>query len=48
MTKLLCILDYTYFNYLAQQAGGLTDVMLTKIPTQSNRARNWLAGLEFI
>jgi Fe(3+) dicitrate transport protein len=37
--------DYTYFNYLAQQAGGLTDVQ----PTQSNRARNWFAGrLEFI
>jgi outer membrane receptor for Fe3+-dicitrate len=22
--------DYTYFNYLAQQAGGLTDVMFNK------------------
>ncbi|WP_418263145.1 TonB-dependent receptor domain-containing protein [Flavobacterium faecale] len=36
-------LDYTYFNYLAQQAGGLTDVMFQKDPTQSNRERNWFA-----
>jgi Fe(3+) dicitrate transport protein len=35
--------DYTYFNYLAQQAGGLTDVMFLEDPTQSNRARNWFA-----
>ena len=35
--------DYTYFNYLAQQAGGLTDVMFNQNPTQSNRARNWFA-----
>ena len=35
--------DYTYFNYLAQQAGGLTDVMFEKDPTQSNRTRNWFA-----
>lgn len=33
--------DYTYFNYLAQQAGGLTDVMFNQDPTQSNRSRNW-------
>jgi Fe(3+) dicitrate transport protein len=33
--------DYTYFNYLAQQAGGLTDVMFKT--TQSNRSRNWFA-----
>jgi Fe(3+) dicitrate transport protein len=33
--------DYTYFDYLAQQAGGLTDVMFNEDPTQSNRARNW-------
>jgi Fe(3+) dicitrate transport protein len=42
MTKLLCIL-ITYFNYLAQQAGGLTDVMFNQNPTQSNRSRNWFA-----
>ena len=35
--------DYTYFNYLAQQAGGLTDVMFNQNPTQSNRSRNWFA-----
>ena len=33
--------DYTYFNYLAQQAGGLTDVMFNQNPQQSNRTRNW-------
>lgn len=33
--------DYTYFNYLAQQAGGLTDPMFYENPRQSNRARNW-------
>ncbi|WPR73248.1 TonB-dependent receptor [Flavobacterium sp. NG2] len=36
-------LDYTHFNYLAQQAGGLTDVMFKEDPTQSNRTRNWFA-----
>ena len=35
--------DYTYFNYLAQQAGGLTDVMFNENPEQSNRSRNWFA-----
>lgn len=35
--------DYTHFDYLAQQAGGLTDVMFNKNPTQSNRTRNWFA-----
>jgi Fe(3+) dicitrate transport protein len=35
--------DYTYFNYLAQQAGGLTDVMFNQNPRQSNRTRNWFA-----
>ena len=35
--------DYTYFDYTAQQAGGLTDVMFNEDPTQSNRARNWFA-----
>ncbi|MGG7035021.1 MAG: TonB-dependent receptor domain-containing protein [Flavobacterium sp.] len=33
--------DYTYFDYLAQQAGGLTDVMFNENPRQSNRSRNW-------
>ena len=35
--------DYTHYNYLAQQAGGLTDVMFNENPRQSNRARNWFA-----
>ncbi|OCB78398.1 TonB-dependent receptor [Flavobacterium crassostreae] len=36
-------LDYTYYNYLAQQAGGLTDAQFYKNPKQSNRTRNWFA-----
>ncbi|WP_428225492.1 TonB-dependent receptor domain-containing protein [Flavobacterium sp.] len=35
--------DYTHFQYLAKQSGGLTDVMFKQDPTQSNRARNWFA-----
>jgi Fe(3+) dicitrate transport protein len=35
--------DYTYFNYLAQQAGGLTDAMFNENSAQSNRSRNWFA-----
>jgi Fe(3+) dicitrate transport protein len=34
-------LDYTHFNYLAQQPGGLTDKMFYEDPYQSNRNRNW-------
>ncbi|MFU2093819.1 TonB-dependent receptor family protein [Ornithobacterium rhinotracheale] len=33
--------EYTYFHYLAQQAGGLTDKMFYENPTFSNRSRNW-------
>ena len=33
--------EVTYLNYLAQQAGGLTDTMFNENPFQSNRARNW-------
>jgi len=33
--------EITYLNYLAQQAGGLTDDMFNDNPYQSNRARNW-------
>jgi Fe(3+) dicitrate transport protein len=33
--------DYTHFNYLAKQSGGLTDFMFAQDPTQSNRERNW-------
>lgn len=35
--------DYTHFDYLAQQAGGLTDFMFNDNPLQSNRTRNWFA-----
>ncbi len=34
-------LELTYFNYLAQQAGGLSDKMFAEDPLQSNRTRNW-------
>ena len=34
-------LELTYFNYLAQQAGGLNDKMFENDPFQSNRSRNW-------
>lgn len=34
-------LELTYLDYLAQQAGGLTDQMFAQNPFQSNRARNW-------
>ena len=33
--------EVTYLNYLAQQAGGLTDDMFEEDPYQSNRSRNW-------
>lgn len=33
--------EYTYLNYLAQQAGGLTDAQFYDDPLQSNRTRNW-------
>ncbi len=33
--------DYTNFDYLAHQAGGLTDFMFNQNPKQSNRKRNW-------
>jgi Fe(3+) dicitrate transport protein len=33
--------EITYMNYLAQQAGGLTDNMFENDPFQSNRTRNW-------
>ncbi len=36
-------LEYTYLNYLAQQAGGLTDAQFYRDPLTSNRARNWFA-----
>jgi len=33
--------ESTYFHYLAQQAGGLTDAQLADNPRQSTRTRNW-------
>ncbi|MEX2349981.1 MAG: TonB-dependent receptor, partial [Flavobacteriaceae bacterium] len=33
--------EITYLDYLAQQAGGLTDDMFAENPFQSNRERNW-------
>lgn len=35
--------DYTYFNYLAHQSGGLTDKMFYDDIEQSNRMRNWFS-----
>ncbi len=36
-------LGYTHLNYLAQQPGGLDDIMFAKDARQSNRTRNWFA-----
>ena len=36
-------LEYTHQDYLAQQAGGLTDAQFYRDPFVSNRARNWFA-----
>ncbi|WP_420460675.1 TonB-dependent receptor family protein [Neolewinella sp.] len=36
-------LEYTHQDYLAQQAGGLTDAQFYRDPYTSNRARNWFA-----
>lgn len=33
--------DYTLFDYLAKQPGGLTDLMFHQNMLQSNRTRNW-------
>ncbi len=33
--------EFTYFKYLAQQAGGLTDQQFADNPRQSTRDRNW-------
>lgn len=33
--------DFSYFNYLAHQPGGLTDKRFKEDPTQSIRERNW-------
>jgi Fe(3+) dicitrate transport protein len=40
-SKLTVQLEITKLNYLAQQAGGLTDKLFQENPQQSIRARNW-------
>lgn len=35
--------EYTHMNYLAQQAGGLSDVQFRQDPRASYRERNWFA-----
>lgn len=35
--------EYTHYDYLAQQAGGLTDSQFSEQPSLSNRPRNWFA-----
>lgn len=39
--KIRLRLEYTHMNYLAQQAGGLSDVAFNIDPRQSFRDRNW-------
>ncbi|WKK82981.2 TonB-dependent receptor [Marivirga arenosa] len=41
--KLYLCFEFTHMDYLAQQAGGLTDRMFEQDPTQSVRERNWFA-----
>ena len=41
--SLTASIELTYLDYLAQQAGGLTDRMFAEDPYQSNRKRNWFA-----
>lgn len=40
-SNLSVTLEYTYMDYLAQQAGGLTDQQFEEDPQQSSRDRNW-------
>ncbi|WP_291726837.1 TonB-dependent receptor [Bernardetia sp.] len=42
-SKINISVEYTGMNYLAQQAGGLTDVMFEQNARQSIRDRNWFA-----
>lgn len=41
--KLYLCFEFTHMDYLAQQAGGLTDRMFEEDPRQSVRERNWFA-----
>ena len=40
-SKTKLIAEISWFNYLAQQAGGLTDAQFYTNPNFSNRSRNW-------
>tara|TARA_B110000259_G_scaffold75475_1_gene88726 strand:- start:7026 stop:9467 length:2442 start_codon:yes stop_codon:yes gene_type:complete len=40
-SKIKLSTEITFLDYLAQQAGGLSDVMFNQNPLQSNRERNW-------
>jgi len=40
-SKLSVTAQYTYMDYLEQQAGGLSDLMFATDPQQSTKARNW-------
>ena len=40
--------EITYLDYLAQQAGGLTDNLFQENPYQSNRERNWFGLYWFL
>jgi Fe(3+) dicitrate transport protein len=44
--KLYLCFEFTHMNYVAQQAGGLTDRMFDEDPRQSVRERNWF-GIEW-
>lgn len=39
--KTKAVFEFSYLNYLAQQAGGLTDAQFEEDPFFSNRSRNW-------
>ena len=41
INKINITTEITYLNYLAKQAGGLTDIMFNENMFQSNRERNW-------
>ena len=46
--KTTASLEVTYLDYLAQQAGGLTDQLFNENPFQSNRERNWFGLFWFL
>ena len=46
--KTILSAEVTYLDYLAQQAGGLTDNLFNENPYQSNRERNWFGLYWFL